>query len=55
MEKRTKKNNLSNKKSRKERVLNYMMELKANPSKVLEESERLIRLVMSVKQIQIII
>ena len=42
MEKRTKKNNLSNKKSRKERVLNYMMELKANPSKVLEESERLI-------------
>lgn len=39
MEKRTKK---ANKKQKQERVLNYIMELKADPKKVLDESERLI-------------
>jgi hypothetical protein len=42
MEKRTKKANFSQKKHKQERVLNYIMELKADPDKVLDESERIV-------------
>ena len=42
MEKHTKKANLSQKKMKQERVLNYMLELKRDPPKILEESEKLI-------------
>ena len=42
IEKLTKKSGLTHKKLKQERVLNYMMELKANPENILEECDRLI-------------
>ena len=50
MEKRTKKVSYSKKKQKQERVLNYMMELKAEPRKVLDESERLIMEISNERQ-----